>query len=168
MTSIAERCGGTRELQPIGERARAWFYWLAWIGVIQFAASGSFAASETSRWIGPLLAWLFPAADADSLAAAHFVIRKAAHVAEYAILALLGLRALQTSFERSFAWLAVASLLFALAVAAIDESRQAASAQRTGAVSDVALDLAGAASALAIAAAVRRHNAVRRHKDGRT
>lgn len=144
-------------MQLIGERARAWFCWLAWIGVIQFAGSGSFAASETSRWIGPLLAWLFPAADADWLAAAHFIIRKAAHVAEYATLALLGLRALRKSFERSFAWLAAASLLFALAVAAVDESRQAASAQRTGAVSDVALDFAGAAWALAIAAAVRRH-----------
>lgn len=153
-------------MQSIGGRARAWFYWLAWIGVIQFAASGSFAASETSRWIGPLLVWLFPAADADSLADAHFVIRKAAHVTEYAIVALLGLRALQTSFELSFRWLAATSLLFAFAVAAVDESRQAVSEQRTGAVSDVALDLTGAAWALAIAAAVRRHK-IRRDRGKR-
>jgi VanZ family protein len=129
---------------------------VAWIALVQIFASGSFAASETSRFIGPLLRWLFPDADADSIAAAHFAIRKSAHLVEYAILALLALRAFRLSFERPRVWLAAASLALALAVAVVDESRQAALENRTGALSDVALDIAGAASALALACAVRR------------
>ena len=96
-----------------------------------------------------------------SIATAHFVIRKAGHLIEYAILALLALRAFHSSFDRPLAWLAAASLALVLAVAVVDESRQAAAANRTGALSDVALDITGAASALALAVAGRRFWGVR-------
>jgi len=142
--------------RPASEIARAWLWVVAWIAVVQIFASGSFSASETSRFIGPLLRWLFPNADAESVATAHFAIRKAGHLVEYAILALLTLRALRSSFDRPLAWLAAASLVLALVVAVVDESRQAAAANRTGALSDVALDIAGAASALALAGTARR------------
>jgi VanZ family protein len=143
-------------LPSIGATARAWLAVGLWITLIQIAASGPFSASETSRLIGPLLRWLFPAADAQTIASAHFAIRKAAHLVEYAILSLIALRALRRSFDHSFAWHATACLVLVLAVAVVDESRQARSALRTGARSDVALDVAGAATALAIACGVRR------------
>jgi VanZ family protein len=146
--------------RPGSEIALAWLYVVVWIAVIQIFASGSFSASETSRFIGPLLRWLFPDADAESVAAAHFTIRKLGHFIEYAILALLALRAFRSTFDRPLAWLAAASLVLALAVAIIDEGRQATSASRTGALSDVALDIGGAASALAIVSAVRRFGSV--------
>jgi VanZ family protein len=142
--------------RPGSEIALAWFWVVAWIAVIQIFASGSFSANETSRFIGPLLRWLFPDADAESVAAAHFAIRKASHLVEYALLALLALRAFQLSLDRPLAWLGAASLALALAVAVVDESRQAAAANRTGALSDVALDMTGAASALALAGVARR------------
>ncbi|MCH8960192.1 MAG: VanZ family protein [Bacteroidetes bacterium] len=41
-------------------------------------------------------------------------------------------------------------IALAIVVAVVDESRQAAAAERTGALSDVALDIGGAASALAL------------------
>jgi VanZ family protein len=144
-------------LRPGSEITLAWLSVLAWVAVIQFFASGSFSANETSLVIGPVLRWLFPGADAESVAAVHFSIRKTAHVVEYAILALLALRAFRSSSGRSLAWLAAASLVFALAIAAIDESRQAAAAERTGALSDVALDMGGAVTALALASATRRY-----------
>jgi len=146
--------------RPGSEIALAWLCVVAWIAVIQIFASGSFSASETSRFIGPLLRWLFPDADAESVSAAHFTIRKLGHLIEYAILALLALRAFRSTFDRPPAWLAAASLVLALAVAIIDEGRQATSASRTGALSDVALDIGGAASALAIVSAVRRFGSV--------
>jgi VanZ family protein len=149
-------------LQPRSEIALAWLWVVAWIAVIQIFASGAFSASETSRFITPLIRWLFPDLDARSIATAHFAIRKASHFFEYAILALLALRALRMNFERPLAWLAAASLALAFASAVVDESRQAASKSRTGAISDVVLDLSGAAAALAIASATRRFRGARK------
>jgi len=147
--------------RPRSEIALAWLWVVAWVAVVQTFASGAFSASETSRFIGPLLHWLFPDADAESVASVHFAIRKAAHFSEYAVLALLALRAFGVSFGRPLAWLAAASLGLALAVAVVDESRQAALENRTGALSDVALDISGAATALLLAGAVRRYRGAR-------
>ncbi len=142
--------------RPGREIALAWLCVVVWIAAVQTFASGSFSANETSRFIGPLLRWLFPDADAEWVATVHLAIRKAAHFVEYAILALLAQRAYRINFDRPLAWLAAASLALTLVVAVVDESRQAAAAERTGALSDVALDIGGAASALAIASAFRR------------
>ncbi len=133
------------------EIALAWLWVVAWVALIQTFTGDSSSADETSRFVGPMLRWLFPDADAEFVGIVNYGIRKAGHFVEYAILALLTLRALISSFDRPLVWLAAASLVLALAVAVVDESRQAAAANRTGALSDVALDIAGAASALAFA-----------------
>lgn len=49
---------------------------------------------ETSRFIRPLLEFLFPAASAETITLYHAFIRKCAHFTEYAVLALLAYRAL--------------------------------------------------------------------------
>jgi len=153
------------DLQPgsgsRSEIAIAWAWLAAWIAVVQIFATDSFSASETSQIVVPLLRWLFPDADASWIASAHFAIRKLSHFVVYAILALLALRALRLAFDRSPAWLAAASLALTLLVASIDEGRQIAARSRTGAVSDVVLDMSGAASALALAGAVRRFRGAR-------
>ena len=145
--------GATRSGRKI---CGAWLWTAVWIAVIHALASDRFSADDTSRFIGPLLRWLLRDAGAESLAAAQFAIRKASHFMEYAILSLLGLRALRMSFARPTAWLAAGTLALVLVVAAADESRQAASAERTGAVGDVALDFAGGVGALVLALAVQR------------
>jgi VanZ family protein len=138
------------------EIALAWFWVLAWIVLVQGFATDSFSARETSRIIVPLLRWLFPEANASWIASAHFAIRKLSHFVVYAILALLVLRALRLGFARSPVWLAAASLALTLAVAVVDEGRQSFAQSRTGAVSDVVLDMSGAASALLLASAIGR------------
>jgi hypothetical protein len=145
--------GGTRSGRKI---CVAWLWTTLWIAAIYVFASDHFSAKDTGRFLEPLLRWLLRGADADWIAAAHFAIRKAAHVAEYAVLSVLGLRALRLSFARPTAWLAASTLALVLVVAAVDESRQAASAKRSGAVTDVALDFAGGVSALVLALAVQR------------
>jgi VanZ family protein len=147
-------------LQP-GDRSRsgialAWFWVLVWIAVVQIFATDSFSATETSRFFAPILRWLFPDIEAKTIAAVHFAIRKAGHLVTYAILALLAQRAFRSSFDRPQAWIAAASLALALAIAAVDEGRQSFANNRSGAVSDVALDMSGAASALLLAG-VGRH-----------
>jgi VanZ family protein len=162
---VDRRAGWGNDLQPgsrLGrEIAVAWFWVAAWIAIVQFFASGSFSASETSRFFAPLLRWLFPDVQAKTIAVAHFAIRKAGHVFIYAILALLAQHAFRASFDRPRAWIAAASLALALAVAIVDEGRQSLAKNRTGAVSDVALDMSGAASALVLASAVRRFRGAR-------
>jgi len=138
-------------LRRRSEIALAWFWVLGWIAVVQTFASDPFSAAETSRFITPLLRFLFPEADAAWIAHVHFLIRKASHFTEYAILALLALRAFRLNFERPLAWLAAASLALVLVSAVVDETRQASIASRTGAFSDVVLDFTGAATALTVA-----------------
>src|SRR3954469_2891290 len=79
--------------------SRVWRYGplLLWLGFIFFASTGEFSADNTSRIIRPLMLWLFPGISEERLALAHFLIRKAAHFTEYAILAFLAARAFYSS-----------------------------------------------------------------------
>ncbi len=125
----------------------------AWVCFIFLASSASFSASNTSRIIRPLLLWLFPDITEASLLQAHFLVRKAAHFTEYAVLALLSARAFLTSRGprlRARWWPAAFALV--AAVALLDEYHQSLLASRTGTVYDSLLDMAGGASALAAVA----------------
>ncbi len=60
-----------------------------WMAVILGLGFGEASMSETSRFIRPLLIFLFPNAPEATIAVYHGLIRKSAHVTEYAILAFL-------------------------------------------------------------------------------
>ncbi len=72
---------------------RYWLPLLVWLGVIFFGSTDLMSAEHTSRFIVPFLRWLKSDISIETLASIHFVIRKCAHLSEYAILALLLLRA---------------------------------------------------------------------------
>jgi VanZ family protein len=136
-------------------RERLWRYVpvVAWACFVLFASSASFSASNTSRIIRPLLVWLFPGITEATLAEVHFLVRKAAHFTEYAVLALLAARAFRTSsrqYLRERWWLA--SLALVAAVALVDEWHQSFLPSRTGSIYDSLLDMTGGAFALACAA----------------
>jgi VanZ family protein len=148
-------------------RRRLWRYGplVAWACFVLFASSASFSASNTSRIIRPLLLWLFPEISEESLLYAHFLVRKAAHFSEYALLALLAARAFRTSHKQKLKelwWLAAFALVACVALA--DEYHQSFLASRTGTVYDSLLDMAGGATALACAALWLAH---RRRKERR-
>lgn len=135
-------------------RRRLWRYGplVAWACFVLFASSPSFSASNTSRLIRPLLLWLFPDISEGSLAYAHFLVRKAAHFSEYALLALLAARAFLTSHAerlRRLWWLAAFALV--ACVALTDEYHQSFLPSRTGTIYDSLLDMTGGAVALACA-----------------
>ena len=126
---------------------------VAWACFVLFASSASFSASNTSRIIRPLLLWLFPEISEESLAYVHFLVRKAAHFSEYALLALLAARAFRTSRKeklRRLWWLAAFALV--ACVALVDEYHQSFLPSRTGTIYDSLLDMTGGATALACAA----------------
>jgi VanZ family protein len=130
-------------------------FWLPvfiWMAVIFSASSDSFSSQHTSRILGPLLHWLFPKMSEASIAEAVFEIRKTAHAAEYALLALLIWRALRKPFKgdmRPWSWAqARLVLLLSACYAASDEFHQLFVPTREARVHDVAIDTTGAAAAL--------------------
>lgn len=138
-----------------GWRRRLWRYGplVAWACFVLFASSASFSAPNTSRVIRPLLLWLFPDISEASLAYVHFLVRKAAHLSEYAVLALLAARAFRTSHRANLRRLwGPAAFALVACVALADEYHQSFLPSRTGTIYDSLLDMTGGAAALACAA----------------
>ena len=150
------------KLTPLPERrtprnaALAWLAVAACIAAIWSLSADLFASSETSRFFRPFLLWLFPDLSQEALRRANLLVRKAAHVTEYAILSMFAFRAWWLSFEASLARIAALSLGLVFAVAALDEARQSLSLARTGTPWDVAIDVAGGAAALGLLLLVQR------------
>ncbi|MFN2541920.1 MAG: VanZ family protein, partial [Chthoniobacterales bacterium] len=61
------------------------------------------SAEHTSRYIGPFLRWFAPHVSDATIASVQMVVRKGAHLTEYAILGALLYRALREHWERVFA-----------------------------------------------------------------
>ena len=119
---------------------------LGWTGLILYLGGGQWSGEETSAWLVPMLRGLLPGVSPDVLNAVHFLIRKTAHVSEYAVLAILWRRATGVT------WIALA---LSLLTASLDEFRQLFTPGREGSVYDVLLDGTGAAAALALVSALR-------------
>ena len=97
----------------------------------------------------------------ETIRSVHIAMRKCAHVAEYAILALLLWRALRSgSAVRAKMSMLIAAVLLGCAVfAASDEFHQSFVKSRTPSLRDVLLDIAGALFGLLIGASfARRHS----------
>lgn len=116
-----------------------------WIAVIMGLGSGLGAMNETSRFIRPLLEFLFPSTPPEILSIYHGYIRKVAHITEYAILAVLARRAFIDFWKPS-----MLAIGFVLVVATADELNQSFDARRTGTPVDVMVDVAGGVIGLAI------------------
>jgi len=124
---------------------------ILWIGVIFFLSSGQGAMSNTSRFIRPLLMFLFPDASEETLTFYHGLIRKLAHPTVYAVLAFFAARAFRFSprpLLRKY-WFPV-SLGLVISVAALDELNQSFLASRTVSAFDVGLDTLGGLSMLTV------------------
>lgn len=130
------------------------FLWIAFI----FLMSGNAGAfSETSRFIRPILEFLFPGASTETLRLFHVYIRKAAHFTEYAVLAIFAARALRgASFQTRRLTRIAAVILIVLIIAAADEIGQSFRILRTGSFWDALIDLSGGATAAILVEIFRR------------
>lgn len=110
------------------------------------------APRNTSRFLGPLLRWLNPDISDDAIRSVQFVVRKTAHLTEYAILALLVWRARRQPFRGDTRPWKRADALVAFTVAALfaatDEWHQSFVPSREGQLIDVVIDSTGAALGL--------------------
>jgi len=137
-----------------------WLPLLIWLGVIFVGSTNVMSAEQTSRYIGPFLLWLKPGMSPKAIWTILVVVRKCAHVIEYAVLAFLlwrALRSVPTLRTRTFIVFGAVLLGCAL-VAASDEFHQTFVKSRTPSVRDVLLDVGGAFLGLMICATfARRH-----------
>jgi len=134
------------DLQRLNWRGRIIRYapLVLWVGVIMFLSSGQASMSNTSRFVRPLLDFLFPNAPEELLIVYHGYIRKLAHVTEYAILSFWACRAVSKSSQNFLRrlWFVCAFVLVFI-VASIDETNQSFLNSRTGSIYDVLLDISG-------------------------
>jgi hypothetical protein len=111
--------------------------------LIFFASGDLMSAEHTSRFLVPFLRWIAPDISLAMIASIQSVIRKGAHLAEYAILAALLRRAFD-QYHRKL-WRAAALAFFIAAVCAtLDEFHQSFIPSRTGTAQDVVIDCCGA------------------------
>ncbi|MBW2275201.1 MAG: VanZ family protein [Deltaproteobacteria bacterium] len=130
--------------------ASAWVPVALWALLVWGLGGDGFSASETSRFIVPAMRWLFPDMNAREIWQLLYAIRKLAHVVEYAILAILVVRALWLGRRPSLAFSAALALAIVVTFAAADETRQGRSAARTGSHRDVLLDVSGGVVAIGL------------------
>ena len=134
---------------------RLWRYGplIIWAALIFIGSSKLLSASHTALFLVRPLHWLFPHASDATLRTLHFLLRKAGHFTEYAILALLAARACRTSsrelLRSRWFWL---SLLLVVAYSLSDEFHQSFVASRTASIYDSVIDSLGGLAALVLAA----------------
>ena len=131
-----------------------WLPLLVWVCVIFFGSTDVLSAEHTSRFMVPFLLWLKPEMSPEKILFIVIVMRKSAHVSEYAILALLLWRAVRSNptLRTTRPMLLGAALVACAVFAASDEFHQSFVKSRTPSVRDVMLDVAGAVFGLLIGA----------------
>lgn len=125
-----------------------WAPAIAWAALIWFFSTETFAARSTSGFVLPFLSWLLPHASPQTLEQIHFLLRKAGHLGEYFVFALLvfrGVRGGQPDCDARSAWI---TILIVAGYAALDEFHQSLVPARGASLADVALDTAGGAAAV--------------------
>jgi VanZ family protein len=135
-----------------------WLPLLIWLGVIFVGSTNVMSAEHTSRYIVPFLLWLKPGISPKAIWTILVVARKCAHVAEYAVLALLLWRALRSVPVLRTKTLVIfgAVLLGCALFAGSDEFHQTFVKSRTPSVRDVLLDVTGALLGLLVGAGFAR------------
>lgn len=121
--------------------------WMALIFLFSSQTGGDSAGLSTR--VVDLLAPVLPALEPDTLGT---LVRKAAHVSEYAVLGGL----LTWAWPPTLGWPRLAPLLIGIGYAITDEVHQLFVPGRAGQVSDVVIDAVGVLIGVAVVAAARR------------
>lgn len=132
----------------------AWLPVVLWMGLITWLSGDRFSDQQTAAWLtrrsGVALLGLSP----DMLEVANVILRKTAHLVEYAVLGMLIYRALGGAWRRT-PWARVRwAVGLAASCAMFDEVHQTLTATRTGTPKDVLIDTLGALLGTLLAATV--------------
>jgi VanZ family protein len=135
-----------------------WIPPFLWTGVILWLSGPAWSEEATGGWLLPLLRTLLPWVTPGQVELLHWMLRKGAHLVEYALLAWLWHRAWDRAGHGRRP---VAAFALAVAAAVADETHQAWGGARGGSALDVLLDAAGAGTGVLL-----RHRGWRRAPDG--
>jgi VanZ family protein len=146
-----------------------WLPLLIWLAVMLLASTNLMSAEHTSRIIVPILRWLKPDISPGAIASIHNIVRKCAHVGEYAILALLLFRAVVSVsvVEWSIWTFAIGVWIACIFVAATDEFHQSFLRSRTSSGRDVLIDAGGAMFGLLIGAGFTEYRSKKPRRPGK-
>jgi VanZ family protein len=123
---------------------------LVWLALVLVLGTGYFGPKQTQQSVVPALRVLMPGMPGSVLQTLHAAIRKLSHVTEYAVLALLWVRAFRWKQRLGLTAASWAALAVCVGCAVIDEVHQSIVPGRHGGMGDVVLDALGAAAMLIV------------------
>ena len=124
---------------------------LLWLVVIFSASTGAGSSVHSFRLVKFLVSFIREqdiSLSYETLDSVNLILRKAAHITEYSILALMAARFIQSGSSHLRRITIPGAWLFCVAYASLDEFHQSFVPGRTPAVRDVMIDSVGALSAL--------------------
>ena len=127
--------------------SKSWLPVVGWAALISILSTDPFSSEHTSRFILPLLHWIFRGASENTLQILHAIIRKSAHLTEYFLLGLLLYRALRGREQGWQLKWAIWAAAIAAGYGALDEFHQVFVPSRTASPWDALLDTVGACAA---------------------
>ena len=143
---------------------RYWIPVIIWCCIICWMSTETFSSEQTSRFIMPVIHFLFHWLSPQGADLMHWMIRKSGHFTVYFIFGLLLFRAFYgVSLQKRSLYLAVYSVIILIFFAMIDELHQSFIPSRTCLLSDVAIDSAG--GIFAQVAIVFRKKTIRYYKE---
>jgi VanZ family protein len=151
-----------RRMNFPGPRRWLWRYGplVLWAALIFTGSTDVLSASNTAGPLRLALLWVFPDTTEQTLRTLQFLLRKAGHFTEYAVLAFLAARAFTSSsrelLRSSWFWL---SLLIVIVYALSDEFHQSFVPSRTASIYDSMIDSLGGLTMLALLAVRQRRAA---------
>lgn len=140
----------------MGKKAGKWIAILmpfAWLVVIWFfsAQTGEESGAVSGHIVSRILGLFYPDGVPEQVRESYsFFVRKAAHMTEYAVLAVLWFRFFTVLISWKHLLIAVVSLALCLLCAAADEFHQTFVAGRSGNGTDVGIDFLGACIGAAV------------------
>lgn len=136
---------------PWAVHARYWAVVAVWMGLISYLSTDAFSATNTHRYVDPLLRWLFSDLTNAEVLQLHGAVRKLAHFVEFFILSGLVVWAQRAGRETRWRlrW-ALRALALVVVYALVDELHQGFTANRTPAFTDSGIDVLGGATAQAL------------------
>src|SRR5438034_2469427 len=155
VSSESVSTSGSRLVSLPAPRRRLWRYGplILWAALIFIGSTDLLSSSNTGDVLVRPMLWLFPHLSEGTLKIIQFVVRKAGHITEYAVLALLAARAFRTSgrelLRQRWFWV---SLLLVVAYALSDEFHQSFVPSRTASIYDSMIDSLGGLTALVFVA----------------
>lgn len=131
----------------LSDRTKGWLEVIAWACLISVLSTDPFSSQHTSKFLIPLLHWLFPHAGPGTLELMHTIVRKMAHLTEYFILGVLLLRGLRGQNRGWQPRWAIWAVIIAAGYASLDEFHQVFVPSRHASPWDALLDTVGASVA---------------------